>query len=422
MQGEEEGMKKLPTEEEVSVMTRKEMKRWCRRFKLSVRGKNWVLGERLTRHIQENAPPPLDEIVVEEPPVDESLSPFDRAMIRYNKGDWEKSLELYDQSMETFPDSDEIWIGKGDVEYQLGKHEDSLASYERAIELNKKSVLARRNEVNILLGMGRLDDALAVCDEMESMDGIDEWVWLRRAYIHIAMGKKSDALDSLQKILDSDDDMEEVWNLKGVLLMEKDSEAALRCFNKALDLRDDYAIAWCNKGSALTRLGLMDDAKVCFDKALMYEKRAEFWNCKGVLHMGLDENLKALACFGKALEIDSKNAEVWNNRGTVLKGMKKLGESLECFQNALNSCPEFEDARTSLEEVHKMLQDVDEKDDTPIEDVLVSIPGIGRKKARAIIEAGFNSVRALRKASLSSLSSVKGVGENLAQTIKEFLS
>lgn len=415
-------MKKLPTEEEVSVMTRKEMKRWCRRFKLSARGKNWVLRERLTRYVQENAPPPVEEVIVEEPPVDESLSPFDKAMISYNRGDWEESLELYNQSVETFPDSDELWVGKGDAQFQLDRQEDSLASYERAIKLNKKSVLARRNEVNILLGMGRLEDALAVCDEITSLDESNEWVWLRRAYIYIAMGKKRDALDSLQKILESDDDLEEVWNLKGVLLVEKDSEAALRCFNKALDLRDDYAIAWCNKGSALTRMGLMDDATGCFDKALMYEKRAEFWNCKGVMHMGLDENLKALACFGKALEIDSKNAEVWNNRGTVLKGMNKLGESLECFQNALNSCPEFEDARTSLEQVHKTLQDFEEKDETPIEDILVSIPGIGRKKARTIIESGFNSVGALRKASLSSLSSVKGVGENLAQTIKEFLS
>ncbi|MFQ6059841.1 MAG: tetratricopeptide repeat protein [Thermoplasmata archaeon] len=415
-------MRKLPTEEEISVMTRKEMKRYCRRYKLSTKGKNWVLRERLTRYVQENMPLDMKEIAEERPSPYDELSPFDKALMSYNSGEWEKSLELYDQSIEIWPGSDELWIGRGNAQYHLGRYKDSLHSYDRATELNRKSTLARRNKVNLLLEMGKLEEALAVCDELESLDCVSEWVWLRKAYLYILLGRDDEAHECLQKVLDWDDSLEEVWNMKGVLLMERDSEAALRCFNKALELRDDYAIAWCNKGSALTRLGLTDDAKRCYDKALMYDKRSEIWNCKGVLHMGLDENLEALACFGKAIELGSRNAEAWNNRGTVLKGMKRLGEALECFQNALSSSYEFEDASSSLEEVHKMLQYEGYEKETPIEDFLISIPGIGKKKARRIIEAGYNSMEALRKASLSSLSSIKGIGENLAETIKEFLS
>jgi tetratricopeptide (TPR) repeat protein len=416
-------MKRQPTVEEIALMSRKEMKRYCKTYKLSRKGKNDILRVRLIHYVEENAPPPLEEeIIPEEPPSPfELLSPFDRALLTFNSGKWELSQELYDQCLDTWHESDELWIGKGNAQYQLDDHTDSLLSYEKALELNENSLMARRNKVNLLIGSGRFEDAYKICDEIAVLDGMEEWVWLRMAYICMALGNPEEALDHLQKILEIDDNLEEIWNLKGTLLVEKDSEAALRCFNRALELRDDYAVALCNKASALTRLGMVDDAKRHFKKAVKIENRAEFWNCRGVLHMGLNENLKALTCFGKAIEVDPNNAEAWNNRGTVLKGMKKFGEALDCFHNALEISPGFEDAQTSLDEVHDQLQLVEEVESTPIEDFLVSIPGIGPMKAKVIIEAGYNSMESLRKASLNSLSSVNGVGENLAHTIKEFL-
>ncbi len=414
-------MRRQPTEEEISVMSRREMKRYCRKYKLSSRGKNWVLRQRLIDYVSEHAPPPAEEVVPEAPSAFDLLSPYDKAMVEYNRGRWEEALELYDQCLDTWNESDELWIGKGNVHYQLRNFQESLLCYEKAIELNDHSLVARRNKVNLLLGMGKYEEAYRVCDEIAVLDGMEEWVWLRMAYICMAKGNREEALDHLQKMLEMDDNLEEIWNQKGVLLMEKDSEAALRCFNRALELRDDYTVALCNKASALTRLGLVDDAEGFYDKALSVEKRSDFWNNKGVLHMGLDENLEALACFGKAIELDPSNAEAWNNRGTVLKGMKRMADALECFNNALEFCPDFEEARTSMEDVHRKLQSVDDEDEVPIEDFLVSIPGIGKKKAKVIIEAGYNSVEALRRASESSLSAVKGIGENLAHTIKEFL-
>ncbi len=413
----------MPTMEEISVMTRKEMKQYCKKYKLSTVGKNWVLKNRLSRYIKEHIPSPVEEVVPEPTPTAfDMLSPFDKALVKYNAGSWEQSQEFYDHCLDTWHESAELWIGKGNVQYRLNEYEDSLHSYRKALKLDENSIVARRNMVNVFIALGKYEEAYKICERISTLDGIEEWVWLRMAHLCLGMGNKEKALDHIQKILEVDDNLEEIWNLKGVLLMEKDSEAALRCFNKALELRKDYGIALCNKASVLTRLGMVDEAKKFYDKALACEKNSKFWNNRGILHMGLDENLKALACFGKAIEIDSSNAEAWNNRGTVLKEMKKMGEALECFQNALELSPGFEDAKTSLDEVHKSLQVVEEEEEeVPIEDFLIEIPGIGRKKAQAIIVAGYNSIESLKNASITSLSTVKGVGESLAHTIKEFL-
>jgi hypothetical protein len=69
-------MKRQPTAEEVSGMTRREMKRYCKTFKLSRKGKNYVLIERLTRYLRERAPTPVEEIIQEKPPSPFVLSNF----------------------------------------------------------------------------------------------------------------------------------------------------------------------------------------------------------------------------------------------------------------------------------------------------------------------------------------------------------
>ncbi|UCD92801.1 MAG: SAP domain-containing protein [Methanobacteriota archaeon] len=87
-------------------MTRKEMKRYCRRYKLSVKGKDWVLKERLNKYVQTHDPPPVEEIIVKKPSPYDNLSPFDRALANYNTGNWDASLDAYKESIETWPDSE----------------------------------------------------------------------------------------------------------------------------------------------------------------------------------------------------------------------------------------------------------------------------------------------------------------------------
>ncbi|RLF55099.1 MAG: 50S ribosomal protein L32e, partial [Thermoplasmata archaeon] len=50
---------------------------------------------------------------------------------------------------------------------------------------------------------------------------------------------------------------------------------------------------------------------------------------------------------------------------------------------------------------------------------LMSIPGIGRAKAEAIYESGFDTKEKLINASIEDLVRIKGISENLAKRIKE---
>lgn len=54
-------------------------------------------------------------------------------------------------------------------------------------------------------------------------------------------------------------------------------------------------------------------------------------------------------------------------------------------------------------------------------ETLVSLKGIGKAKAEAIIEAGFDNIEKIQKASIKDLTSVNGVSESVATSIKDQL-
>jgi len=49
------------------------------------------------------------------------------------------------------------------------------------------------------------------------------------------------------------------------------------------------------------------------------------------------------------------------------------------------------------------------------------LPGVGRKKAEALYDAGFRSIEDIRRAELSKLAGARGVGRALAERIQEHI-
>ena len=65
------------------------------------------------------------------------------------------------------------------------------------------------------------------------------------------------------------------------------------------------AIDWTNKGCVLGQLGETDQAIECFDKALEINPRdAEVWASKGIVLGDLGKFDQAIECYDKLLEIN----------------------------------------------------------------------------------------------------------------------
>jgi len=152
--------------------------------------------------------------------------------------------------------------------------------------------------------------------------------------------------------------------------LDHDYDTALKCFDKALSLDPNLAVAWSNKGNILARLDRFDESFVCHRKAVSlkpvsfsmwlswaevlilarcYEEALEKadraikfsfrdhkpWLVKGNALVKLERPEEALECYKKAISIDKKAVQAWSNQRALLMRLKRYEEALACNEHLL---------------------------------------------------------------------------------------
>ncbi|AFY53552.1 tetratricopeptide repeat protein [Rivularia sp. PCC 7116] len=109
-------------------------------------------------------------------------------------------------------------------------------------------------------------------------------------------------------------------NLQGRILdVSEEYQAALKAFDKAIEMKPDYHQAWASRGNMLRELGRLKEAIAAFDKAI--EIKPDYyqaWKKRGYVMYSLERYEDAIASFDKVLQIKPHNYQVWNNRGYLL--------------------------------------------------------------------------------------------------------
>ena len=102
--------------------------------------------------------------------------------------------------------------------------------------------------------------------------------------------------------------------------------SAVKCYEKAIEIKPDYAKAHYNLGNALHDLSLQRFGQLSLNKEL-------------------DDPIKS---YQRSIEIDPNYAEAHNNLGNVFQDLGRLDEALECFEKALIINPDYVEAHYSL--------------------------------------------------------------------------
>jgi serine/threonine protein kinase len=103
-----------------------------------------------------------------------------------------------------------------------------------------------------------------------------------------------------------------------------------------LESRKASATSWSNRGASFCELGKLEEAIVCFDRALAIEPRyGHAWSNKGVVLYSLGRNDEALRCFENALNIDCRDTMAWCNAANVLSTLGRHEKAIECCDKAL---------------------------------------------------------------------------------------
>jgi protein O-GlcNAc transferase len=145
------------------------------------------------------------------------------------------------------------------------------------------------------------------------------------------------AVDRIGQAIDADPARPELHNSLGNVYRALGCPAeALGAFQRAIQLRPDFSIAYFNLGVVLTEQGQAAGAAACFERAVQLDpKNVPAWMNfgSGLLERGeLDD---AAACFECLLEQDSKNVAALGLLGRCRARAGRSAEAISAYERAL---------------------------------------------------------------------------------------
>src|SRR6266571_1761752 len=286
-----------------------------------------------------------------------------RAIARLQMADrrWRECLEAVEDLLRVRPNEAAALEMKGDALSNLGRRPEALAAYEaaEAVDPSDENLRQKIEEVRV------------------DLPGL-----LSRALIASASGNYAQALSLFDEILEVEPSNVNALIGKAVAYRRRGKpQEALNCLDLVLGVQPGNASALLNRGNILLEQG---------------------------------EAEAALESFDRLTELYPNDEEAWTAQGDVLLRIGRDEDAHRAFSEALRLSPGDEGIQRRLIELEAA-----KVDGSGILEELTSVKGIGRARAKALIDAGFKDPEDFAKATPKSLMAVKGVTRKVAEELLE---
>ncbi len=137
-------------------------------------------------------------------------------------------------------------------------------------------------------------------------------------------------------------------------------EEAVTSFDRAIELRPDFARAHSDRGHALQMLKRHAEAAASYDRAI--ELRPDFataYSDRGSVFYALNRFEEALADFDRAITVQPSYAVAHYNRGLALHELLRCEEAVASYERAIDLRPDFAEARLNQSLSRLLLADFD---------------------------------------------------------------
>jgi len=146
-----------------------------------------------------------------------------------------KALAIYDQEIQENPGNATAWFYKAEL---TTNNTEAFTAYEKVIELNgSMKIPALITKSNILLNLGKSEEATLAIDEAIRLSPNSSDVWIQKALNSYALGKYNESLAAYEKIIELKPGVAWLWKGKGDALKALGRQAeADEAYAKAKEL------------------------------------------------------------------------------------------------------------------------------------------------------------------------------------------
>jgi len=262
-----------------------------------------------------------------------------RAKSHAKKGQLSEAKELYHNVLAAFPQNQQA--KKGLKALQKG-------------QVNKKNPSgppqAQLNSLIALYSQGQIQETLDASETLIKDYPSNTLLYNISGTCCARLGQLNAAVKCFEKALAIKPDYAEAHSNLGNTLKELGQlDAAVKCFEKALAIKPDYAEAHYNLGTTLQELGQLEETAKCYEQALAIKPDyAEAYCNLGITLQELGQLEEAVKCYEQALAIKPDYAEAHSNLGITLQELGQLEEAVKCFEKALVIKPGYAEAHYNL--------------------------------------------------------------------------
>jgi tetratricopeptide (TPR) repeat protein len=194
---------------------------------------------------------------------------------------------------------------------------------------------------------GLLANALQTCDDALRADPKNQKAWNNKGNVLIKLGRYEDAVAAFDIAIQCDPPVAaQPWNNKAVALhkLGRDNEA-LTAVNQSLQLAPDSEDASLNKGTILKKLGRLHDAVALYEEvAKTHPNDVDVWNNLGDADETSGNASEALPAYNAALQLDPHFQTSLFNKGSLLTTLGKYGEAEPLLSEACRLDPKDSEA------------------------------------------------------------------------------
>jgi tetratricopeptide (TPR) repeat protein/tRNA A-37 threonylcarbamoyl transferase component Bud32 len=189
-----------------------------------------------------------------------------------------------------------------------------------------------------VIGLG-IAATISIVNVIKSANATDLYT---RGETLLELKRYNDALNAYNRAVELRPEYAAAWRGQGNTLLElKRHEDALNAYDKAIQIQPNYLEAWIGRGKALDNLQRYDQAINSFDTALKFKpNNLEAWASRGNVQMKLQHYSEAIASFDKAVKLQPDYFPGWYKRGLALHNLRQYEEAIKSFDKAVNYKPD----------------------------------------------------------------------------------
>ena len=275
------------------------------------------------------------------------------------------------------------------VEYyeEKGQFEQAMLAVEKSLQQYPYSSILLIKKAQVYFELKQLNLALEILEKAEIYDSSEIGIYLLRAEIFTFQSRYKDAIDILEKLLETSErddladiylqmcdvyeDWEKYFEVYACLKIEPNNEEALNRFNYCIEITDKYEesipfhkklidinpyneFAWYNLACSYRGVDEYENAIEAFEYVLAINDDADFvYQDIAELHFKKGEFVKALEVIKDMCNTFEADDEIYFLQGKCHEALGDMKMARYCYRKAVHDNPSLSDAYFRIGESYK---------------------------------------------------------------------